>query len=79
MIVFASALFILCSWAVFSHHFMDSIVAKHLLAFAGICAALAALDPSNTDAIISAMAFTALGFGYWATKHYKELMKLIEG
>lgn len=60
-------------WAVFSHHFCDGIVAKHLLTFSAIASALTVLDPDNIDAAITAIALLTAALVYWAVKHRKLL------
>lgn len=69
MIVLGILDFSFCLWAVFSRHFCDGIVVKHLFAFSSITAMLTILDPYNTDAACAALVLLAMGMLYWAIKH----------
>lgn len=71
MIFLGIAIFGFCLWAVFSRHFCDGIVAKHLLAFSAISGALTVLDPDNLDAAFSATLLLISAMIYWMVKHRK--------
>lgn len=69
MTLFGVIVFGFCLWAVFSKHFCDGIMVKHLLSFSAITAALTALDPNNTDAALSTLGLLMAGLAYWFVKH----------
>lgn len=73
MIVLAIAVFCFCLWAVFSKHFCDGIVAKHLLTFAAITAALVVCDSGNLVAMLWSLVFLVAGVLYWAYKHWSHI------
>lgn len=71
IVIMGCVIFLFCLWAVFSKHFCDGIVAKHLLVFAAIAAVLTTLDPNNLRVAIISPTLLALGIGYWAIKNYR--------
>lgn len=74
MSILGLLVFTFCLWAVFSRHFCDGIIVKHLLTFSAITAMLVFVDPLNTDAAITSIALLALGILYWFIKH-QQLIK----
>lgn len=69
MTIIGTIIFVFCFWAVFSHHFCDGIIAKHLLTFSAIAAAIMILDPKNYGAAIGAVIALVGALVYWAFKH----------
>jgi hypothetical protein len=67
-------IFAFCTWAVFSKHFCDGIITKHLLVFAAITAMLTILDPANVVAGVSSILLLFSGMAYWGCKHRVEIM-----
>lgn len=65
----ALMVFSFCIWAVFSHHFIDGIVAKHLFVFSAITAAIVFLDPVNYKAAIASVFLLGAGLVYWYYRH----------
>jgi len=70
MILLGSGIFAFCTWAVFSDHFCDGIVTKHLLTFSAITSMLLILDPANGKAALGSVLFLVSGVAYWAMKHW---------
>lgn len=69
--LYITSVFILAfsSWAVFSRHFYDGIVAKNLLSLAAILSALVLVDPWNTRAaVVSGLCFVG-AFVYLFLRH----------
>lgn len=73
MTVIGVLIFVFSTWAVFSHHFCDGIIAKHFLVFAAITALIMMLEPSNMRAATSSVLFLFAGLGYWAYRHRKNI------
>lgn len=78
MTIIALLIFAFCSWAVFSQHFCDGIIAKHLLAFAAILSVLVILDPKNAMALITACVAMIAGIAYWFFKHARPVIHFLK-
>ena len=78
MIVLALLIFGFCLWAVFSRHFCDGLVVKHLLTFSAITAMLFVLDPINYDTITASILMLVAGIVYWFVKHLTLIREYFE-
>lgn len=65
----AAGVFVFCTWAIFNHKFLDGIIAKHLLSFGAIGAALTVLDPHNFWTAFASLLLTAFALGYIAIRY----------
>lgn len=78
MMIFGIIVFVFCLWAVFSKHFCDGIVAKHLLSFSAMMGVLTALDPKNMDAALATLVLLIAGLAYWFIKHWHIINKRLD-
>lgn len=75
MSILAMMVFLFCAWAVFSRHFCDGIITKHLFTFSAITAMLVVLDPDNMEAAEVSYLLLVAGIVYWFFKHKKLIIE----